>query len=80
MDEFDTLVEAVTDVANAICKKRGYAVTVKSSSVALTLEAYFRIRHELKEEKDGKGNHSQINNSEDIQERESIPGSYGTRR
>ena len=52
MDEFDTLVSSVTEVANALCTKRGYATSIKKSYVALTLEAYFRIQHELLKEEE----------------------------
>ena len=45
--------EAITKVANAICKKRGYATTVKQTDVQIMLEAQHLLIEESKK-KSGK--------------------------
>ena len=47
MDEFEILVESVTEIANALNKKKGYTTTFTKANVAIILEAHLRLQYEM---------------------------------
>ena len=47
----DVIIKAVTDIANAICKKKGYANRIREGDVSIVLEALTKLEEEIRKEK-----------------------------
>lgn len=47
----DVIIKAVTDIANSICKKKGYANRIREGDVGIVLEALIRLQEEMKKRK-----------------------------
>ena len=48
----DFFIESITKVANKICKKKGYVVTLKQWQTEVILEAVLLIHQEIEKAKD----------------------------
>jgi len=49
----ESIIDGVYRIANYLYKKRGYAVTISKSDVAVTLEAFILLSERIKEENNG---------------------------